>query len=566
MSPRVSIVTPVYETPASLLRDAIDSVLEQTFPDWELLLVDDHSEAPHVREVLDAAESEDPRIKVLHRTENGGIVAASNDALEVATGEFVAFLDHDDRLHPTALEKVVGAFDRHPDADYVYTDEDKLDDLGLRRHPFHKPDWSPTRFRCQMYTCHLSTFRRSIVEEVGGLRPEFEGSQDYDLVLRVTERARRVVHIPEALYHWRMTETSVAAGDASVKWYAYEAGTRAIQQHLDRVGIPATVSMNEDHPGVYHLHHALTEHPSVSIVIPTRGTWRQVHGASMNLVVNCVRSIVERSTYPNYDIVVVADVDTPLGSIQEMEQLAGDRLKVVPWEGPFHFSRKVNLGALHSTGEYLLFLNDDTEVITPDWIEAMMMHAAEKDVGAVGAKLFFADGRIQHAGVAANVAPSHVYYGFPSDHGGYANVLRLASDYLAVTAACMLTPRAAFDAVGGLSLELPINYNDVDYCVKLRHRGWRVVFTPEARLYHYETSSRPIGEVDTAELDQLHGRWLDYCVHDPFYNPNFVPGQVDYMTPAHLTDGTTLPHRPTAPMFERVDPATVDLDELLRVT
>lgn len=517
--PRFSIVTPVYETPADVLRATLRSVRRQRFRDWELCLVDDASSEPHVAALLEAAQREDPRIRLQRRLENGGIVAASNDALAMSRGEFIALLDHDDLLHPDALALVAEALDREPDADYLYTDEDKIDRRGLHAGPFCKPDWSPERMRTQMYTCHFSVLRRSLVEAVGGFDPEFEGSQDWNLVLHVTERARRVVHIPRVLYHWRALETSAAGGGDPKPW-AFEAGKHAVQAHCDRIGLQARVERDEAVPGVYHLHPALTSEPMVSIVIPTNGQRREVRYQEVTLVEHCVRSIVEKSTYANFEIVCVTDAATDPAVIAALTAAAGDRLRLIPYEGEFDFSAKINLGALHSEGELLLLLNDDMEVLTPDWLERLVMYAQHPGIGAVGARLLWEDGRLQHAGVLFENGglPGHIYRGFRGDYKGYSNNAHLAQNYLAVTGACMMTPAAAFEQVGGLSTTLPINYNDVDYCLKLRTRGLRVVYDPDTVLYHFESSSRS-SEVEDWEKQALVDRWLPLTAVDPSTSP-----------------------------------------------
>jgi GT2 family glycosyltransferase len=522
-APRFSIVTPVYETPTDVLWLAIESVLAQTFGDWELCLVDDRSPSARVRELLDECAAMDPRVRVEHRAENGGIVAASNTALAMATGEFVALLDHDDRLHPDALALVHEALLATPEADYVYTDEDKMTAKGHHAGPFLKPDWSPERMRTQMYTCHLSVLRRSVVEEVGGFDPEFEGAQDWDLVLKVTERARAVLHVPRVLYHWRGIEGSTAdqgegGGEAAKPW-AFEAGTRAIAAHCERTGVQATVARDLGDPGVYHLNPALREEPLVSIVIPTNGQRREVRYQEVTLVGHCVRSIVADSTYSNYEIVVVADADTPAAAIAEVEAAAGDRLRLVPFDRPFSFAEKINVGAVHSHGEHLLLLNDDIEVATPNWIERMVMYSQVEGVGAVGGLLLLEDGRIQHAGVGFEGGlPGHPYYGYPRDVPGYANAVRIARDLLAVTGACLMTPRELFEEVGGLSTTYPVNYNDVDYSLKLVDSGHRVVYDPDLVMTHFESSSRPM-DVAEWEKAQLLARWAPLTMSNRFGNP-----------------------------------------------
>ena len=522
--PRFSIVTPVYETPAGVLRAMLRSVRRQRFRDWELCLVDDASTEPHVASILDAAAQRDPRIRVMRRGENGGIVAASNDALAMAGGEFIVLLDHDDKLHPDALTFVAEALDEEPAADYLYTDEDKIDRVGLHFGPFCKPDWSPERMRTQMYTCHLSVLRRSLVEEVGGFDPGFEGSQDWDLVLKVTERARSVVHVPHVLYHWRAIETSAAEGGESAKPWAFEAGARAVQAHCERIGLQARVERDKELAGVYHLQPDLTRQPRVSIVIPTNGQRREVRYREVTLVEHCVRSIVETSTYENYEIVCVADSSTDTAAIAEIEAIAGDRLRVVTYDREFNFAAKINLGARHADGEQLLLLNDDMEVVTPGWIERMAMYAQHPGIGAVGARLLWEDGCLQHAGIVFEGGlPGHIYRGFGGRYKGYSNGTNVAQNYLAVTGACMMTPAAAFERVGGLSTDLPVNYNDVDYCLKLGAEGLRVVYDPDTVLYHFESSSRS-SDVEDWEKEALLERWRPITESDPSSNPYLAHG------------------------------------------
>lgn len=523
--PLFSVLTPVFNTPADVLAAMLRSVREQSFDDWELCLVDDCSTEPHVAAMLERAQAEDGRVRVARREQNGGIVAASNDALAMAQGEFVALLDHDDELHPVALERVAAAIETSPEADYVYTDEDKIDRAGRPSGPFFKPDWSPERMRTQMYTCHLSVMRRRLVEEVGGFDREFEGSQDWDLVLKVTERARAVVHVPEVLYHWRTLETSTAGSGEDAKPWAFEAGTRAVQAHCERIGLPAQVERDLDVPGVYHLLPRLQREPLVSIVIPTAGGSREVRFQEVVLVEHCLRSIVETSTYGNYEVVIVSDGDLDPALEDRLRAIAGERLRLVPFAGPFNFSAKINRGAVHSSGERLLLLNDDMEVVTPDWIERMTMYLELEEIGAVGARLILEDGRPQHVGILFENGgyPGHIYHGFSPGFRGYSNNVLVAQNYLAVTAACLMTTREAFDEVGGFSPTFPNNYNDMDFCLKLCTSGHRVVYDPDTVLYHFESSSRE-NEVEDWEKDQLLGRWLHLTATDPSTNPNLRHG------------------------------------------
>ncbi|HEX5989520.1 MAG TPA: glycosyltransferase [Solirubrobacterales bacterium] len=522
--PRFSILTPVYETPAGVLKKMLASVTGQSYGDWELCLFDDASQEPHVRELLSAAAASDPRIRVEFAAANSGIVGASNGALAMATGEFVALLDHDDALHPDALAHVAEALDRTPDADYVYSDEDKINPKGIHVAPFFKPDWSPERMRTQMYTCHFSVLRRDLVEEVGGFDPEMEGSQDWDLVLKVTERARSVVHVPRILYHWRMLETSAAGGGEAAKPYAFEAGRRAVQAHCERIGLPAEVQRDPDDPGVLHLQPRLQQEPLVSIVIPTAGQRREVRFEEVVLVENCVRAIVEKSTYSNYEIVVVFGEATPPEVLERLREIGGERLRLVPYEGKFNFSAKINLGAVAGRGEHLLLLNDDIDVRTPDWIERMVMYSSQDGIGAVGGKLLWGDGRLQHVGIGFDGGlPGHDYRGFAEDFRGYANATMIARNCLAVTGACLMTRREVFDEVGGLTKILPVNFNDVDYCLKVHAGGRRIVYDPDLVMFHFESSSRD-PDVDEWEVEQLEDRWSGYAAVDPYGNPNLRYG------------------------------------------
>jgi glycosyltransferase involved in cell wall biosynthesis len=524
-TPRFSILTPVYETPPAVLSEMLASVRRQSFDDWELCLADDGSKQPEVRQILERAEAEDPRIRVQRRESNAGIVAASNDALAMARGEFVALLDHDDTLHPDALALVSEALDGNPEADYAYTDEDKIDVGGHHSSPFFKPDWSPERLRTQMYTCHMSVLRRTLVEEVGGFDPEFEGSQDWDLVLRVTERARAIVHVPRILYHWRTLETSAASGGVEVKRYAFEAGVRAVQAHCDRIGLPAEVEADEQDPGVLHLEPRLRREPLVSIVIPTAGQLREVRFEPKVLVVNCVKSILERSTYENYEIVCVVDEGTLPVIIQELRDLVGDRLRLVSFSGPFDFAAKINLGVVRSEGEHVLLLNDDIEITTPDWIERLVMYSDHDGVGAVGARLLWGDGRLQHAGVGFEGSlPGHLYYGFDGDFRGYVNSVLVARNCLAVTGACLMSPKRVFEEVGGMTRLLPDNFNDMDYCLKVHAAGHRIVYEPDTILLHFESSTRE-AEVKLWEEQRLLARWGAYVAVDPYGNPNLHNGR-----------------------------------------
>lgn len=503
-APFFSVLMPVYETPERLLREAIESVLAQSFEDWELLAVDDASPSTHVAAVLREYSYSDPRIKVIYRPANGGIVASSNDALQAATGEWIAMMDHDDLLAPEALLECHRGIEEAPDADFVYTDEDWVQVDGTHNDPFLKPDWSPERFRAQMYTNHLSLFRASLLKSLGGWREGFDGSQDYDLVLRLSERARRIVHLPRVLYHWRIRPGQVSA---SANPAVYSAARRAIEEHLERTGIKGWVEQTNP-LGIYRVHREVTGQPKVSIVIPTRGSSGEVRARDRVFVTEAAKSIVERSTYPNFEAVVVADTATPQVVIEQLKDILGSRLRLVAYDCPFNFARKINLGVATATGEYLVLLNDDVEVITPEWLEVMLGLAQQPDVGLVGTTLYFDDRTFQHAGhvYVGRGAIGHIGYGAKAGDPGPVSGLQVERECSGVTAACAMVRRQVFLDVGGMSLQFPMNYNDVDLSFKVRQAGLRIVWTPFAELYHFESKTRKPG-VGLGEVELVSRRW-----------------------------------------------------------
>ena len=528
-NPLISILTPVYNTEPGVLAEAVESVLQQSYQRWQLCLVDDCSPNESVWAQLQQLATTDPRIFIQRRETNGGIVAASQDCAAMATGGIIALLDHDDLLHPSALTEIARAFNEFDDVDYVYTDEDLINEAGKRVSPFFKPDWSPERFRGQMYTCHLSAFRKSLFDEVGGFREGFDGSQDWDLVLRITERARRITHISRVLYHWRIGETSVLAGD-HVKPYAYDSARKALQEHCERIGIHGEV-VELERRGHFRVKRHLVESPLVSIVIPTCGSRGIVGGQERVMVEAAVQSVLERCTYENLEVLVVFDSHTPTAVLMNLREVAGDRLRLLEWEKPFDFSAKCNLGAAYARGERLVFLNDDIEVITPDWVETMLGFLQESDVGAAGAHLLFEDGRLQHGGhVHLNGAAGHLMFGQNPKSDKNRMALWLDREVAGVTAAAMMVRRDVFDEVGGFSPLFANNYNDVDFCCKVRSAGYRIIVTPHAQLYHFESVTRD-PSVTPAETAAIQGRWLPQLRRDPYYNPKHVGGLDSYPEP-----------------------------------
>jgi glycosyltransferase involved in cell wall biosynthesis len=504
-APLFSIVTPVYDPPLDVLKECIESVLAQDFDDWELILVDDFSPTAAVPIVIGQYAQQDPRIQLVERDTNGHIVVASNDGVDLARGEFIALLDHDDLLAPTALSRVAEAIAEHDDVDYVYTDEDKVGADGRFYGTFHKPDWSPERLRGQMYTSHLSVLRAELVREVGGFREGFEGSQDHDLVLRVTERARRVLHVPEVLYHWRAVEGSTAV-DIEAKPYANDAGLRAVQEHLDRVGIPGRAVAGAE-SGRYTVERVLDPARRVSLVIPTMGQSAVIHGASRFLVVDAVRSALARTDHEDVEVVVVHDAPTPGIVLDQLREVAGDRLVLVPFDAPFNFSTKMNLGASHASGDRIVFLNDDVEAISQGWLEQLVAPLDEPDVGLTGSKLYYADQTVQHAGHAYFNAGYHHPFRFRTrDEAGPFGELLVSREVTGVTAACAAMRRDTYFEIGGFTETLPANFNDVDLCYKVGAAGLRTLFIANSELFHYESQTR-VAQVAEWERVAVVSRW-----------------------------------------------------------
>ncbi len=454
----------------------------------------------------------DPRVKVVQQQSNEGIVAASNRAASQATGEFICLLDHDDLLTPHALESVAEAIREFADVDYLYSDEDKIDSDGNRYDRFCKPDWSPERLLGQNYCSHLSTIRRSVFEQVGGFRAGFDGSQDYDLVLRVTEQSRRVIHIPDVLYHWRAVAGSTAS-DFDAKPQAFGAALRALQDHLDRTGQGGDVEQAAS--GYYRVRRPVDGQPLVSIIMPTRGSSKSIWGQTTCLATNAVRSLVERSSYQNVEVVVVHDSSTPDCELETMRQLLGDRFVPVEYPHEFDFADKTNRGVVASSGDVVLMLNDDTQVVTSDWIETLLAHLSVPDVGMVGPLLLLADGRIQSAGHHNDRTPHHLGSGALPREGGPFGMFAVAGERTGITAACAAIRREVYDEVGGLSTTFPRSFNDVDLGFKLINHGYRIIWTPFAVLYHFESLTRD-PKVTEEEVDALFDRWGVMMEHEPY--------------------------------------------------
>ena len=507
----ISVVMPVYRPETRFLRRAVMSVLQQTREDWQLVLVDDGSKDGGIDEVLEWAAL-DPRVTVVKLPENLGISAASNMGLEHVTAPWVALLDHDDLLEPEALAEVLEAAEICPDAEIIYTDRDAIDKQDIPTESFAKPDWSPRRLRGNMYIAHLTVLLTQAIREVGGFRPAFDGSQDHDLVLRVSERGRNVVHIPRVLYHWRQLPQSTAK-DPAAKPYAAERGRAAVQEHLSRVKTPGSVR-HSPYPGFYLIDY--TPRPTkASLIIPTRGSSGRVHGERRVFAVETVRSILAHNYTTEYEIVIVHDTDADPSYISSLSKLAGERLRVVNYDPPFNFSAKINLGVEASDGEMVVLLNDDVEVITPRWLDQLVALGQEPDVGAVGAKLYFEDGSIQHAGhFFGNGQVRHVSFRKMRSTGDFGSDV-IDREVVGVTAAVLAQRREIWSHVGGFDEALPNNFNDVDYCNRIRSHGYRIVQANSVELYHFESKTRE-PRVAQWEAERIVARLGSQIDHDPY--------------------------------------------------
>jgi glycosyltransferase involved in cell wall biosynthesis len=533
--PTFSVIMPVYNVEAVWLEKAIRSVQNQIYPYWELCIADDASPKPHIKQILTRYSQLDPRIKVVFRDENGQIAAASNDALALATGDYIALLDHDDELAINALFENAKLINEHPDADFIYSDEDKMDTAGKRLDPFFKPDWSPDYFHACMYTCHLGVYRTSLIRNINGFRAGYDGSQDYDLVLRVVEQTKQIYHIPKVLYHWRIIPASVTAGGEQAKPWAYIAARQALEAMVARSAYPGWVEAAPDRPGFWRVRRHILGEPLISIIIPSAGKALHTSEGSLVALENCIRSIQERSTYRKFELVLVDGYDIPDSTLAAVMQSADgslvENVRLVRCEEPFNFAHRINQGAANARGEFLLLLNDDTEVTTPGWLESMVEFAQQAAIGAVGAKLFYPDGKIQHGGVMVlGGNPGHAFHGFDGDHPGYFCSNLVNRNYLAVTAACLMIRKDVFDQVGGMDEIFPLNYNDVDFCLKVHEAGYRNVVTPYAQLIHYESLSRKPG-LQPNEWETLNQKWSHYFAKlngDPYYNPNLSHREVTF--------------------------------------
>ena len=522
--PLISIVMPAYNPDLLHLSSAIDSVRAQIYENWELCIADDASTDPSVATTLKQYATTDSRIKVTFRERNGHIAACSNSALELAAGDWVAFLDQDDLLSEHALAVVAATIAEYPDAGLIYSDEDKIDQSGVRCCPFFKPDWNPELLLGQNYINHLATYRYTLLRELGGFREGYEGSQDYDLALRCAEKLQvaEIKHIPRVLYHWRMVEGSAAA-QPKAKPYAPEAARRAIADHLKRRDVSADVVACPENEAWSRVIYGLSSpRPLVSMIIPTRD--------QVTLLRRCLTSIRQKTDYAPIEIVIIDNASTDPETHAYFRELVQDaNIHIVTDPDEFNFSRLINRGAAVARGEILALVNNDIEAEEPGWLREMVSHAVRPEIGAVGARLWYPDGRLQHAGVVLGLhgVASHAFQRFPSQPVAPMNrTFALSQNYSAVTAACMVIRKTTFDDLGGFDENLSHNFNDVDFCLRLGERGWQIIWTPYANLIHHESASRGrnSGSAQRAQLSReatyMQDKWSEQLWRDPFYSPN----------------------------------------------
>lgn len=518
--PKISVIISIYKTPIEMLSQAIESVTQQTYKNWELILVDDLSERKDIATLCLKYQERDIRIKYVARSENGNISAANNTGLLHATGTFYTILDHDDIFSVDALYQAAKVVVHHPEVDYIYSDEDKVTKDGLSFFgPFFKPDWSPEYMLAMMYTCHMSVFRKSLVMSLGAYNSAFDGAQDYELALRVVRHSKNIEHIAKVLYHWRVWENSTAQS-MDAKPLAHVLARKALEAHLREQGENFSIS-EAVIPGHHFVNFFPKRNSLVSIVIPTANGSINIHGKTERHINAVCESILSKTSYKNFEIIVIHNGNL---SADQTEWL-GSHKNVVLTEytaEKFSLSEKINQGAKHANGEYLVIMNDDIRVISEDWLTLMLGMAQREGVGAVGPKLLFPDETVQHAGVVMlGGLPGHPYYQHSKDALGYGLGLQVNRNYVGVTGACCITPKSTFEQVGGYSDRYPLNYNDIDYCLKIRALGLRSVYVANALLYHYEGVSKEGGRsVAPEEIQKFLADWGKEYKNDPFYNVN----------------------------------------------
>lgn len=527
-APKISILVPVYNTPEVFLKQMIQSVRRQTYPNWELCIANANPKNKEVKKILDVAAGKDQRIKVVNVPENEGIAQNTNRALDIATGEFVGLLDHDDLLEESALYEIVSCLNEKKETDVLYTDEDKVTtDLEEYFSPNFKPDFNLDMLRANNYICHFFVAKKELIEKVGRFRAQYNGAQDYDLILRCTEQAQYIAHIAKILYHWRVHKESTADNPLS-KMYAYEAGKKAIEEHLRRCNAEGEVLQTEN-LGFYRVKYPVKGNPLVSILIPNKDQTETLD--------QCLRSIEKLTDYKNYEIIIIENNSTKQQTFEYYKKIANEKIRIVYWEGEFNYSAINNFGAKQAKGDYLLLLNNDMEVISHDWLTELIAHCQRPEVGAVGARLYYPDDTVQHAGIIIGIGgvAGSVFVGMKRGYTGYMHRAAIQQDLSAVTAACMMMKRSVFEEVDGLEEKLKVAFNDVDLCLRIREKDYLIVYDPYVELYHYESKTR--GAEDTkekvrrfqSEIEYMRCHWINILKNgDPAYNPNLTLKKWDY--------------------------------------
>ena len=527
--PLISIVVPAYHTPDVFLRQMLDSLKGQSYQNWEVIIGNASPDDSRMRSILDEYAKNDARIKSVDIPDNLGISENTNAALKHASGDYIGFMDHDDLLAPDALFEIAIRLEANLDIDVFYTDEDKVStDLSEHFQPHFKPDFNLDLLRSNNYICHFFVVKRTILKQVKGLDPKYNGAQDYDFIFRCTELSKNIVHIPRILYHWRVHNASTADNPAS-KLYAYEAGKKAIEDNLARSGEKGSVSMRSDY-GFYNVDYALTDQPLVSILIPNKD--------HIDILKQCIRSLKEKATYTNYEIIVIENNSTEPATFEYYDKLKKDGIQVLYYpEFGFNYSAINNWGVKNCKGEYLLFLNNDIEVITPDFIEKMLSNCERPGIGAVGAKLYYPDNTIQHAGIIIGIGgiAGHAFLNLPRARSGYLHKASLQMNVSAVTAACMMVSRKIFDLVGGFEETLSVAFNDVDLCLRIQKAGYHNVYNPHVEMYHHESKSRGTEDSEAkarrfqTEIEFMRTNWIQLLKSgDSCYNPNLTLASWNY--------------------------------------
>lgn len=528
--PKISIVVPLYKTKEEYLKQLVDSVKAQTYTNWELCLSDGSGKNSPITDLLEKMTKEDGRIKVIRHEEPLKIAENTNAAISIAEGDFIAFADHDDVLCAHALYECVQALNEKPETEVLYSDEDKMSIKGNKFFmPHFKPDFNLDLLCTVNYICHLFVVKKELLGKVGLLRPEFDGAQDYDFIFRCVEATEHIYHIPKILYHWRSHEDSTAENPES-KMYAFDAGQKAIEAHFQRIGVKAEVYKGE-YLGLYRTRYIREYDPLISIIIPNKDHIEDLE--------RCISSIEQKSTYGNYEYIIVENNSTEEKTFEYYKELEkrNSKVRVVYWDGVFNYSEINNYGISYAKGEYLLLLNNDTEIINDDWMEELLGYCMRPDVGIVGARLYYEDDTVQHAGVVLGFGgiAGHCFVQQPRGNTGYCHRIICAQNYSAVTAACMMVKREAFDKVGGLSPDLAVAFNDIDFCLKVRDAGYLVVYNPYVELYHYESKSRGLEDTPekrerfAREIATLESHWPEiFAKPDPYYNPNLTLKSQDF--------------------------------------